>query len=224
MGMWPLKIQHDTLQQAFANMTCLACPIMLSCISITNNENEETLREINFICTIIERIGFGMFLLSALWENIADVQMELYIRSKGNNRFYKNNDSGVLGYSENMNDTKKKNWSFCLWTYCRHPNYFGEWMVWNSFIVMSLPKLWKLHITQQEHPIVIICFLISFYIMSRFFYDCLLYWTGAEPAEYFSYQKRTQYGKYQEQTRVFFPFELPAWDHGRYAGWPYHDA
>eukprot|EP00928_Gymnodinium_smaydae_P004652 TRINITY_DN11585_c0_g1_i1.p1 TRINITY_DN11585_c0_g1~~TRINITY_DN11585_c0_g1_i1.p1 ORF type:complete len:199 (-),score=21.01 TRINITY_DN11585_c0_g1_i1:124-720(-) len=28
-SLWPLKIQHDTLQQAYANATVLACPLML---------------------------------------------------------------------------------------------------------------------------------------------------------------------------------------------------
>ena len=27
-----------------------------------------------------------------------------------------------------------------LWQYCRHPNYFGEWMVWNSLVVATLPS------------------------------------------------------------------------------------
>jgi len=28
-----------------------------------------------------------------------------------------------------------------LWSCCRHPNYFFEWMVWNSLIVASIPSL-----------------------------------------------------------------------------------
>lgn len=27
-----------------------------------------------------------------------------------------------------------------LWYYSRHPNYFGEWMVWNSLIIFSIPS------------------------------------------------------------------------------------
>ena len=58
------------------------------------------------------------------------------------------------------------------------------------------------------------------FLVSRFFYDCLNHWTGAEPAEYFSCRKRKKYRDYQRTVRVFWPFELPIVDHGRMPGWP----
>ena len=59
-------------------------------------------------------------------------------------------------------------------------------------------------------------------MLSRFLYDCLMYWTGAEPAEHFSVRKRPAYAAYQRSVRVFWPIELPGWlsDHGRVEGWP----
>ena len=27
-----------------------------------------------------------------------------------------------------------------LWRYCRHPNYFGEWCVWTSLVIATLPS------------------------------------------------------------------------------------
>lgn len=56
------------------------------------------------------------------------------------------------------------------------------------------------------------------YLVGRIFYDCLNYWTGAEPAEHFSFEKRPLHGAYQKQTRVFWPFEMMGVDHGREAG------
>ena len=41
-----------------------------------------------------------------------------------------------------------------LWRYSRHPNYFGEWMVWNSLIITSLPSLLALWQTPEETIIV----------------------------------------------------------------------
>ena len=57
----------------------------------------------------------------------------------------------------------------------------------------------------------------------RLFYDCLVHWTGAGPAEFYSYQKREGYGKYQETTRCFWPLPLPEGPlvcHYQEAGWP----
>ena len=36
-------------------------------------------------------------------------------------------------------------------------------------------------------------------------YQCLVNYTGARPAEYYSMQKRPAYKKYQETVNMFFP-------------------
>lgn len=41
--------------------------------------------------------------------------------------------------------------------------------------------------------------------LSWVMYDFLVYQTGAEPAEYFSVQKRPYYKTYQKTTNQFFP-------------------
>jgi len=81
---------------------------------------------------------------------------------------------------------------------------------------MAMPSLWAL----DGSPLVKLGLGLTLFYTSRMFYDCLLYWTGAEPAEYFSAQKRAEYRKHQEEVRVFFPVEVPWVDHCRVAGWP----
>jgi len=218
---WPYKMQHDTLQQAYANMTVLACPIMLCAFASNSKSNY------NISLHPLEIVGFLIWLCSWTLEGIADTQKIIFGRTaklSANNAVANNNDKNgsnmpspstelankpVLGYAPYDSSTN-------LWTFCRHPNYFFEWMAWNGIITMSLPSLWYL---DEAWPIKV-GFALIMVFASRFFYDCLMYWTGAEPAEHFSYQRRPLYRKYQETVRVFFPFELPFIDHGRVAGWP----
>ena len=90
-----------------------------------------------------------------------------------------------------------------LWRYSRHPNYFGEWMVWNGLIVASIPS-WINLLTSE--PLVIWLLLgASLIYLSRGMYVFLVYQTGAVPAEFFSVQKRPDYPAYQASTNRFFP-------------------
>jgi len=194
-SMWPLKMQHDTLQQAFANTTVLACPLMLCAFDKTPS------------VSMLEVAGWLLWVLCWLWENVADGQKMAFLAECRKSK----SKTAVLGH-EPFNGAE-----YNLWTLCRHPNYFGEWMAWNAFILMSLPSLMRL-----EESLVIKAGLgLTLWFTSRFFYDCLNYWTGAEPAEHFSVQKRELYKDYQKNTRVFFPFEMPFVDHCRVSGWPH---
>ena len=69
-----------------------------------------------------------------------------------------------------------------LWRYCRHPNYFGEWMVWNSIILIALPSIFRLNLDIAST----LCLLIITSSISGAMWFCLTIWTGAKPAEYFS--------------------------------------
>jgi len=89
-------------------------------------------------------------------------------------------------------------------------------MCWNSFILMSIPSFLQL----KEDALIKFGIGLTLISLPRVFYDCLMYWTGAEPAEHFSCKKRPLYKEYQKKTRVFFPFEIPFFDHGRVPGWP----
>jgi steroid 5-alpha reductase family enzyme len=90
-----------------------------------------------------------------------------------------------------------------LWKYCRHPNYFAEWMVWNGLIIAAIPS-W-LALTGAETEPVWYLLGLGLLLASRFMYATLVYITGAIPSEHFSVDKRPGYADYQRQTNRFFP-------------------
>ena len=196
-GHWWLKIQHDTLQQCFANICVLPAPIILAAVNPDPAMN------------IVEWLGLGIWLVSWILESTADGQKMLFARRC-------KTQTEVLGHKPWDTD------SFKLWTLSRHPNYFFEWCCWVGLVVVGLSSLVD---TEARGPVpmstgVQLGFLLIHVGLLRFFYDCLLHWTGAEPAEHFSVLKRPAFKEYQVRVRCFFPFEVPFFDHHRVAGWP----
>ena len=78
-------------------------------------------------------------------------------------------------------------------------------MVWNSLIITSIPSLIALWQTPEESPIIKIAFTYGLVNVSRMMYHCLVHYTGAAPAEYYSVQKRPDYLTYQKTVNMFFP-------------------
>lgn len=195
---WPIKIQHDTLQQAFANSVVLAAPFL--CLAQNTSKRLHALE-------VLGALGWA---ISFHFENKADLQKDAFVRLCKKNKADPASRTAVLGHAPY--DTKQ----FSLWTKSRHPNYFCEWMCWNSFMVMGIPSLMALEDKRQ----IKLGLALSYYMLSRLFFDCLCYWTGGEPAEHFSVAKRPNFKEYQTKTRMFFPFEVPFFNHHRIAGWP----
>eukprot|EP00756_Hemistasia_phaeocysticola_P039843 Hpha_TRINITY_DN16834_c4_g12::TRINITY_DN16834_c4_g12_i1::g.152323::m.152323 len=203
---WWLKVQHDTLQQAFANSVVLFTPIALCCTDTSPDLSP------------VEVLGWVMWVVSWVFENKADLQKNSFLKEcvkigKESAERKEEVRTAVLGHAP----FDKK---YPLWTKCRHPNYFGEWMCWNSFVIAALPSLWRLYNKEDEDEMGVRGAAIALMFVSRLFYDCLAHWTGSEPAEYFSVMKRPLYKAYQAKTRMFFPFELPFVNHFRISGWP----
>ena len=90
-----------------------------------------------------------------------------------------------------------------LWKYCRHPNYFAEWMVWNGLVIAAVPS-W-LALRGAESDAIWWLLGLGLLLASKFMYSTLVYITGAVPSEYYSAQKRPGYTDYQQQTNRFFP-------------------
>lgn len=210
---WPIKAQLDTLTQCFANSLMLACPILLA--SLNRMESFHPL----------EIMGMAMWFVAWTFENMADIQKILFLKNcKIKAKKAESSDEkdaikqAVLGCAPfNGKD-------YWLWTKCRHPNYFFEWVSWIGFALIGFGSIvtkdqWLeggsgLYMTGVLSA--------SMLLMIRFFYDCLVYWTGAAPAEQRSVRRRPKYKEYQATTRVFFPFHISPHfvDHHCTSGWP----
>ena len=128
-----------------------------------------------------EIIGFTIWAMSLVFESVADQQK--------------------LKFSLNRKNPRDAICDVGLWKYSRHPNYFGEWMVWNSLIVVAFQSLINRDCLFGEK----LCILFSLISVSSSMYYCLSVWTGAVPAEYFSVQKRPKYREYQRTTNMIIP-------------------
>ena len=168
-----LAMQIEALSQGLANASFLAIPIFL--ISVSPFTQLSTL----------EIIGFTIFILSIVFETVADYQK--------------------LKFLKEMKRQNKQNMvcDIGLWKYTRHPNYFAEWMVWNGLIIASIPS----YISLFDSEIFWLWILLGVALLytSRIMYITLVYLTGAVPSEHYSVQKRSAYKAYQQSTNIFFP-------------------
>ena len=168
-----LALQVDAISQGLANASFLALPVL---IIASNNSPQFSLFEV---------AGLVIWVLAFAMETVADMQK--------------------LAFLQDMKKQGKQR-QVCnvgLWRYCRHPNYFAEWMVWNGLVVAAIPSWLALQNTEST----LIWGLLGAGLLftSRMMYSTLVYVTGAVPSEYYSAQKRPGYAEYQQHTNRFFP-------------------
>ena len=168
-----LSLQYEILIQCFANITFLAIPAFL--MSTNSSSTISTL----------EIIGVCLWAVWFILEHVSDMQKQQFLKKSF------------------LEKKKKQVCNVGFWKYSRHPNYFSEWMVWNSMIISSLPSLVIAFSDDQQLVWIIIC--IGLFYISYIMYTTLVYYTGAVPSEFYTLQKRPNYKKYQEQTNMFFP-------------------
>ena len=169
----PLARQVEVLTQGFANASYLAFPAVI----IAANP-APTL-------SLIEVAGFGLAIVAFALESLADFQKVGFLtRAKAKGERNRVCDEG-------------------LWRFSRHPNYFGEWMVWNGLVVMALPSISNLF--EVEGLVVAGLLTLGLGFVSRLMYVTLVYHTGAKPSEFYSRKKRPEYATYQRTTNMFFP-------------------
>ena len=169
----PLALQVDAIVQGMANASFLSIPIFI----ISTNDNPDF--------HPLEIIGLFIFVKSFILESVADFQkLDFLLKMK-------------------RNGLKNKVCNVGLWKYSRHPNYFSEWMVWNGFIVASIPSYMALRPSESLYIWVLLG--IGLIFTSLIMYSTLVYKTGAVPSEYYSALKRPDYKSYQAKTNRFFP-------------------
>ena len=169
----PLAMQIDALVQGLANATFLALPAFI--IGANTNPTFST----------VEIVGLVLWGMAYAFESIADAQKIRFLRK-------------MSGLGE-----KRKVCDVGLWQYSRHPNYFGEWMVWNALVLASVPS-W-LGLAVREPLVIWLVLGLGLLFVSRLMYLSLVYLTGAVPSEYYSLQKRPDYKAYTERVNMFFP-------------------
>lgn len=149
---WGIKIQHDTLQQCYANAVLLAMPVLFPA---SNADPEIAPAE---VC------GWAIWVFGWVFENIADWQKLHFVnamRSQGKalaayTVHGTSSDADQKESARSKSEPRKLNndtlgyepWNgpeYWLWTLCRHPNYFGEWCCWLGLVIASIPSL--LHVS-----------------------------------------------------------------------------
>ena len=169
----PLAMQAEVTVQGLANASYLAFPAFI----IGSNPSPSV--------SGFEIVGGVLWAGAYVMESVADAQKIRFLRKM--RKAGKANQVCKVG----------------LWRYSRHPNYFAEWMVWNGFVVASVPSWWAL---RSSEPLVVWVLLgTGLLFVSRIMYATLVRYTGAVPAEHFSVQKRPGYVDYQRETNMFFP-------------------
>ena len=163
----------ETSAQGLANASVLGLPALVIAVNTDSGLSP------------LEWIGVVLWLGAFAFETVADWQKRRFVA-----------DAARRGATDAVCDVG-------LWRWSRHPNYFGEWMVWNALVVAAIPSWWAL----RDHANVVSWALvgIGLLLVSRVMFVTLVHYTGAKPAEYYSVQKRPAYARYQQTTSIFFP-------------------
>lgn len=163
----------EVASQGLANMSILALPAIVQAANPTAPISP------------FEMIAYVLCVLAFAFEFIADAQKARFgLRMKQQGRKNEHCEEG-------------------LWRYSRHPNYFGEWMVWNALALSSVPSLLSLSEAMPIWQSAVLAVALPY--LSYVMYVVLTHYSGAVPAEYYTVQKRPGYADYQRRTAMFFP-------------------
>jgi len=77
--------------------------------------------------------------------------------------------------------------------------------VWCSLVVSSVPSLLAFLAAEQESLVTKVGLSGGLLFVVHAMYQCLVNYTGAVPAEFYSIKKRPAYADYQRRVNMFFP-------------------
>lgn len=120
--------------------------------------------------SVMEIAGAGLFVFGKVFETIADEQLKRWKRDAAN---------------------KGKTCRAGLWRYSRHPNYFGEWLIWCAYALVATPAPWGW----------------AAWAAPAFMLFLIVRVTGIPPTEKRAVASRgDDYRRYQAETSAFFPW------------------
>jgi steroid 5-alpha reductase family enzyme len=120
-----------------------------------------------FEYNVFTKIGLGLFMVGFLIEAVSDFQLRQFLK--------RNNKQAVMNHG--------------FWKYSRHPNYFGECLIWWGFYIVSMSAgLWYTVISP----------LIMTYLLVKF--------SGADLMESTIISRRVGYKDYINKTSKFIPW------------------
>ncbi|CAE7709957.1 unnamed protein product [Symbiodinium sp. KB8] len=172
---WWLKMQLDSLGQGISNIIILCVPAFLT----ASNPDPQI--------SWLEWMGFAIWAAAWVFESFADFQKMLFLQEC---KKLKKSDAtlGLAPFDK-----------YFLWSWCRHPNYFGEWCAWVGLAITAFPSLLNENVVPEQRAFLFRIYVVGLIMLPRVLYDCLVHWTGAGPAEHFSSKKRASYREYQEK-------------------------
>ncbi|WP_116970673.1 DUF1295 domain-containing protein, partial [Blastomonas sp. UPD001] len=152
--------------------------ILLAAPAFVLAQSETALTVPIFVALLIWAIGFVI-------ETIADSQKKAFVKEAT-----KQNRANAVC-------------TIGLWRFCRHPNYFGEWLAWTALAVAASFEIFDVSdFTWGVDKLLLFAVLIY---VSRYMYIGLTCLTGVEPAEYYSLQHRPGYQAYRTAVPAFWP-------------------
>ncbi len=119
--------------------------------------------------------GLGLAAIGLVWEVAADIQLAAFLKGPKCSR--------VLNTG--------------LWSICRHPNYFGEWLFWLGLAITAFTLAYDFAFFAAL-PMLLLTFL-------------LLRFTGVVRTEDDIASRRPEYEAYQQAVPAFFPNPLELW-------------